>query len=226
MSTERAKGILMFRHGVNSHQAFALLIHRAHLLETDVGAMSQRLVDDALRDGLVPHPGATQVRWMAAVAEGYRAVLNDPGPDRSLDKVFDTVLDVAVRTAEAEFGLIATSRPDRPQTMRVQTTNGYPGRRGRTTLPLREPWKSVTATGAPMTWSGRLDPAEVSATVTAVVAPFTGPAGESGALLVARPQSARSSWPPPDLPPLLTAYARQISLGVAERSIPGRGVTA
>lgn len=220
MTTERAKGILMFRHGVNSHQAFALLIHRAHLLETDVGSMAQRLVDDALREGLVPHPGATQVRWLAAVAEGYRAALEGAGPQAMLDRV----LDVAVRTAEAEFGLIVHTRADRPQTLRVQTTNGYPGRRGRTTLPMREPWTSVVATGAPMTWSGRLDPAEVSAAVTAVVAPFAGPTGEAGALLVARPHTARSSWPPPDLPPLLTAFARQVSLGVAERPHTDRGV--
>ena len=211
VTVERAKGILMFRHGVNSHQAFAILIRRAHMLDTDVTLLAERLIDDALREGLVPHTSPTEVRWLAAAAEAYRAVIRLQRPDEILNRV----LDIAVRTADADFGLIAAPRNERPQVLRVLAAHGLRGRHRSASLPMREPWTTVVTTGAPISWCGRLDPASASAETSATLAPFTVPSGEPGALLVARPRSAESSWPAPDLTPLLTAYARQVSLGLA-----------
>lgn len=218
LAVERAKGILMFRHGVNSHQAFAIMIRRAHMLETDVTSLAERLVDEALREGLVPHSAPTEVRWLAATAEAHRAVLRHEQPR----EVLHHMLDIAVRTADAEFGLIAATRSERPQVLRVLAAQGLGSHHRSASLPLREPWMTVVTTGAPISWCGRLDPASASAEVAATLVPFTVPSGDAGALLVARRRTAKSSWPAPDLMPLLTAYARQVSLALTRDGETGR----
>lgn len=47
IAIERAKGLLMLRHGVNSHHAFAVLIRLAQASGSDIASTARRLVSEA-----------------------------------------------------------------------------------------------------------------------------------------------------------------------------------
>ena len=59
-AVERAKGLLMFRHGIASFEAFALLLRYARQQELDLTSAAERLVDGVDLREIRPDKGSAR----------------------------------------------------------------------------------------------------------------------------------------------------------------------
>jgi len=108
--TERAKGLLMLRHGVNSHHAFALLIRLAQNSGTDIATTAQRLLDDYTHDG---DTRAAQIRALATkrlfgvglLLQGTLRLAGRPELHRRLQNAIDEIDRTIAELRAALIGL-------------------------------------------------------------------------------------------------------------------------
>jgi len=195
----------MLRHGVNSHHAFAMLIRLAQASGSDIATAAERLLDECAHQ---PEADDTEpaLRWISAVAESHREVLDREQPTEALD----VIIDVAARATGADLGLIVARHAEDPERLEVVAARGLPTARLPETLPNVEPWTAVVTDGTPTTCHGGLGLSGTTPPAAAVLVPFLAPTGVPGALAVGSRRNGHA-WPAPGDLQLLTAFARQAS---------------